>query len=104
MAVQLQTITIVDAFQSLSSSPTQLSQTDVMSSSYTIQLQITVHKSPLGVPGTPNLSHPESHIRVGFDYESLYTINQRVVLGEKRLSDDLDSQVGMWRYRNKSPA
>ena len=43
MVDQLQALTIVDAFRSLSSSPTHLSQMDVMSSSYTIQLQSTNH-------------------------------------------------------------
>ena len=88
MDVQLQTL-IIDAFQYLSSPPQRsflviIDGLDECHDKATQQLilrllceTITVHKLPLRfLVG----SRPESHIREGFDQESLYTITRRIVL------------------------
>ena len=93
MASQLQTL-IVDAFRNLSPLPVVPQRSylviidglDECRDKATQQLilrllceTITVHKLPLRfLIG----SRPESHIRVSFDRESLYTITRRVVLDE----------------------
>ena len=90
MGVQLQTL-IVDAFQNLSPLPQRsylviIDGLDECHDKATQQLilrllceTITFHKLPLRfLIG----SRPESHIRDGFDQQSLYTITQRVVLDE----------------------
>ena len=90
MVVQLQSL-IVDAFHDLSPFPQRsyLVIIDGLDECYDKATQqlilrllcetITVHKLPLRfLIG----SRPESHIRAGFDQESLYTITHRVVLDE----------------------
>ena len=90
MDIQLQTL-IVDAFQDLSPLPQRsyLIIIDGLDECHDKATQqsilrllreaITVHKLPLRfLIG----SRPESHIRVSFDEESLYTLTHRVVLDE----------------------
>ena len=92
MDVQLRNLTIIDAFRHLSPLPQRpylviIDGLDECNDKATQQSilrllceTITVHKLPLRfLIG----SRPESHIRDGFDQESLYTVTQRVILDEK---------------------